>query len=414
MEQQVSLMEDGALIPLRVTSVGSRPQAAWAEGHRVHWPLSLFARTQWRTLLDGSGDLAIPSDPAPVRDDDVAALRERRAFTERPPLSARLPISYHWVPAPARALAARSIGIWNRRRVDRWASFPGWPIDLSADLLADIRSDARGILPSPFAAGTTPVVLTHDIDSAEGLTNLLAKFTPLEEAAGARSTSYVVPCAWPIDHALVGDLVARGHGVGVHGYDHSNTTPFAGDEERRRRLDAARPLAERYGIIGYRAPSLLRTRALLRDLGARYRYDSSIPTSGGLFPVPNNGCATARPFVVEGIVELPLTLPRDGSLRFLGYSPDEIAQAWIECAEIVGRSGGVVVLLTHCERRFSGHPYMLDAYRRFLDWVRGRPDRFAFSAPSDVIDRFSAGIAQASGLAGPGGHDRPHEDGGAR
>jgi peptidoglycan/xylan/chitin deacetylase (PgdA/CDA1 family) len=377
---QVGLVED-ALVSVRVTSAGGRPRAAWGEGLLVHWPRSLLDRTGWRSALSATGDLAIPSGFAPVSAHDVATLRERRAFTERPPISARLPISYQWVPGWARAMVAKTVGIANRRRADRWASFPGWPIDLSADLLEDLRDTGA----APFANRRTPVVLTHDIDSPEGLTNLLSKFTPLEEAVGARSTSYIVPCAWPLDHARVGELVARGHSVGVHGYDHSNTTPFAGDDERRRRLDAARPFAERYGIIGYRAPSLLRTRALLRDLRDRYQYDSSIPTSGGLFPVPNNGCATARPFVVEGIVELPLTLPRDGSLRFLGYSPDEIARVWIECAETVARSGGVVVLLTHCEQRFSGRSGMLGAYRRFLEYLCDRPGRFAFAAPPDVV-----------------------------
>ena len=70
----------------------------------------------------------------------------------------------------------------------------------------------------------------------------------------------------------------------MHGYDHSNLTLFAGSEERRRRVTAARPLIEQYGIIGYRAPSLLRTPELLEELATLYRYDSSIPTSGGLFP----------------------------------------------------------------------------------------------------------------------------------
>src|SRR5262249_52992836 len=154
-------------------------------------------------------------------------------------------------------------------------------------------------------------------------------------------------------------VVARGHEAGVHGFDHSNRTPFAAADERARRLDAAKPLAERYGMVGYRAPSLLRTRRLLRDLSTRYRYDSSIPTSGGPFPVPNNGCASARPFSVEGIAEIPLTLPRDGSLRFLGYQPREIADLWIGCAETIARSGGVVALLTHCERRFTGNARML-------------------------------------------------------
>src|SRR5262249_54086344 len=256
-----------------------------------------------RRGLGANGGLAVPGTHARdvLADDAVRRLRERRAFTDRPPVSARLPISYHWLPGWARTAAAASIGRWNRRRVREWASFPGWPIDLSADALADLLDDG-----SPQrAGGPAPIVLTHDIDSAEGLANLVSKFVPLEEAVGARSTSYIVPCGWPVDHALVQAVVDRGHTVGVHGYDHSNRTPFANDAERARRLDAAKAFAQRYGAIGYRAPSLLRTRALLRDLGKRYRYDTSIPTSGGLFPVPNNGCATARPFAIEGVAELP-------------------------------------------------------------------------------------------------------------
>ena len=130
------------------------------------------------------------------------------------------------------------------------------------------------------------------------------------------------------------------------------------------------------------------TFSLLQDLNGRYLYDSSIPTAGGLFPVPNNGCATARPFFVEQIAELPLTLPRDGSLRFLGCSPDEIAQMWIECADLVASAGGVVVLLTHCERRFSGRAEMLVAYRRLLQHLSARTDRFTFSRPPTVINAF--------------------------
>ena len=55
----------------------------------------------------------------------------------------------------------------------------------------------------------TPVLLTHDIDSPEGLRNLHRMFLPLEEAVGARSANYIVPCAWPVDDAVVQDLLAR-------------------------------------------------------------------------------------------------------------------------------------------------------------------------------------------------------------
>ena len=384
------------MVPVRIASVGNRPGALWAEGLRVRLPASLLDRGAWRRAPGPDGDLEIPPGPASVSGEDVVRLREWRAFTDERPASARLPFNYRLVPGWARALIASAIGRSKRRHVDRWAAFPGWPIDLSADLLDDLRDTST----APLSARRAPVVVTHDIDSAEGLTSLVTNFLPLEEACGARSSSYVVPCAWRLDHALLGELIARGHEVGVHGYDHSNTTPFATSDERARRLDGARSFAERYGATGYRAPSLLRTRQLLRDLAGRYRYDSSIPTSGGLFPTPNNGCATARPFFIEGIAELPISLPRDGTLRFLGYTPDEIVCVWIECAELIARARGVVVLLTHCERRFSGHPRMLDAYRQFLDYLRDRPERFAFSTPTTVLDMASLRRVRSASDAG--------------
>jgi peptidoglycan/xylan/chitin deacetylase (PgdA/CDA1 family) len=230
------------------------------------------------------------------------------------------------------------------------------------------------------------VILSHDLDSPEGLRNLVGSFLALEEAAGARSVSFVVPCGWPLDQALLDEIRARGHEIGVHGYDHSNRTPFLGHEQRLQRLGAARSLIDRYDVVGYRAPSLVRTRQLLADLQRFYRYDSSIPTSGGPFPVPNNGCASARPFRMFDIWEIPLSMPRDGTLRFLGYSHAEILETWKSCADLIARSGGVVTLLTHCEHGFSGNPGMLANYRRFLEHlvVDGR---FAFVTASRLLER---------------------------
>jgi len=367
-------------IDVRVTSVSDNyAWASWAEGQRFKLPADLPTRLNWR--LTASGDLAIERGSLPAPPASIAELRLRAAFTEQPPASSLLPISYQRVPGTVRALIGSAIGRWNRGQAQRWAAFPGWPLDLSADLLFDLSCPTQ-----PRTQEPVPVVLTHDIDSAEGLKNLVERFLPVEESAGARSTNFVVPCAWPVDEGLVAAIVGRGHEIGVHGYDHSNLTPFADAGERRRRLDAPLAFANRHGGAGYRAPSLLRTRALLRDLASRYKYDSSIPTSGGLFPVPNNGCASARPWLVEGIMELPLSMPRDGSLRFLGYSPDQIATLWIECADLIARSHGIVVLLTHCERRFSGGDAMFGAYRRLLDHMQSRPDLFVFRRAIDVVD----------------------------
>ncbi|MGH9349526.1 MAG: hypothetical protein ACRD26_19930 [Vicinamibacterales bacterium] len=361
---------------------GGPPDTAWAEGLTVAVPNALLEATGLARAVDARGDLRLPGDLPPIDPRFAEELRMRSAFTPHPPASSRLPFSYRFVPGPLRRAVASAIGRRHRRQVDRWAAFPGWPLDLSADLLQDLASPGAGAR----AASPTPVILTHDIDSPDGLRSLAGAFLPIEESCGARSTSYVVPCAWPLDEGLLREVRDRGHELGIHGYDHANRTPFAAAAERLARLDAARPLAERFGMSGYRAPSLLRTRALLEDLAPRYRYDSSVPTSGGLFPVPNNGCASARPFRIGGLLEIPITLPRDGSLRFLGHTPDEILRTWQACAGLVARSGGVVVLLTHCERHFSGNAAMLNAYRAFLEWAHGNA-RFTFGTPAGVLAR---------------------------
>ena len=349
------------------------PAAAWAAGMQVTVPDAVAALLAQGNA--GAGEAAAA----------VEAVRMYAAFTPAPPASSRLPFSYQSVPLPVRTLIGDVLGRLQRHRESAWAAFPRWPLDLSADYVAD----ALGGSASPFAGGPAPVLLSHDIDTAEGLKNLVPRFLPLEESVGARSSNYVVPCAWSIDYGMLDEAADRGHEIGIHGFDHSNRTPFAQPDELRARIEAARPLMERYGATGYRAPSLLRTRELLDGLQAFYRYDSSMPASGGLFPVPNNGCATARPFRVGALIEIPLTMPRDGSLRFLGHGPREILRTWKACAQRIADSGGVVSLLTHCEDRFTGNPAMLAAYREFLEHLAVSP-AFEFTTPARILERIGA------------------------
>lgn len=356
--------------------------AQWASRMPVRLPPALVRRM--------AADREAWRDPT-FRNLASNAARELRlsaAFTPAPPASARLPAHYHMVPGPMRRLIGRVIGRVHRVRQARWSRFPGWPLDLSADFAADLARE-RGIVFERI-----PVLLSHDIDTPEGLRNAVKMFLPVEEAAGARSTHFIVPCAWPVDHALVSEIQSRGHEIGVHGFNHANRTPFADTPERRQRLAAGRDFGNRYGATGYRAPSLLRTRELLADLAPLYHYNSSIPTAGGAFPVPNNGCASARPWRLGEIWEIPLTLPRDGSLRFLGHSPAEIGQLWCECAETIASSGGIVSLLTHCEAGFSGNARMLPIYRAFLEWI-ATDHRFEFMRMDQLAGRIET--ARASG-----------------
>lgn len=351
----------------------------------VGLPRAVLPRLGFDPDMPDGQEARLPVGELDITEDDVKALRLSAAFTLRPPASGRLGFSYRRVPPWLRSLAASIIGRVKRRQVARWAKFPSWPLDLSADALADL-------MPGPLRAHDTPtaVILSHDLDSEEGLRNFLARFARMEEDVGARSVNFVVPCSWQLDPGQLSEVQARGHELGIHGYDHANRTPFASPDELQRRVEAGWELAQRYGMKGYRAPSLLRTPALYKALAGRYAYDSSIPTSGGLFPVPNNGCASTRPFTVAGLPVLPLSMPRDGSLRFLGHSPKDILDIWIRCAETIRASAGIVVLLTHCEERFSGNPAMLDAYERFLGFITEHGG-YRFSSPMEVLAPFSGG-----------------------
>ena len=346
-------------------------RVAWASGLPLNLPEPLFRLLREQPPEDAAAEWAREA---------AVALRMSAAFTENPPASSRLPFSYQHIPGPIRRLLARVIGRLQRARQSQWARFPGWPIDLSADIAADLAGVPR------IAFARTPVLLSHDIDSPEGLRNMCDMFLPLEEAVGARSANYIVPCAWPVDAGLVREAMIRGHEIGVHGYDHANRTAFADAPERAQRLAAGHAFAREYNGTGYRAPSLLRTRALIEGLKPLYRYDSSIPTSGGPFPVPNNGCASARPWRFGPLWELPLSMPRDGSLRFLGYSPAEIGALWREAALRIAASGGMVCLLTHCEAGFSGNPLMLAEYRGFLEWIAA-DSRFELMLPVELVNR---------------------------
>ncbi len=378
---------------IRIRDCGGNARLAWAEGEEFVLPASLLGDGRVFARLDQHGDAVLADQAGTIEEDLARSARLAAAFTNRPPISSRLPFNYQIVPGSLRTAVARVVGRMQLSKLTRPGAFPLWPLDLTADFLADLTG-----APSAVPPGPTPVVLTHDLDSPEGMQNLFDRFLDVEEAVGARSTSFVVPNKWPLDHQRLDELVQRGHEIGIHGYDHSNRTAFCPDHELHRRVSAAAVLLRRYQVRGYRAPSLLRTPRLLRALARHYRYDSSIPTSGGVFPVPGNGCASARPFHVQGILELPLSLPRDGSLLFLGCQPEQILDLWVRCAERISRAGGVIVLLTHCERRFSGDSRMRGVYRRFLEYVASS-DRYVWTTAASLLDKIDGVAGRHTGAS---------------
>lgn len=326
---------------------------------------------------DGNCRLNIDAIPEMEKLEIISYLKNLGMFTESPPLSSRIPFSYQLVPQFLRNYIAYTIGGGKRYNVDQWAEFPIFPLDLTVDALSDIFNIKYR------KSEHTPVILTHDIDSSEALKNLYM-FLLEEEKVGARSTNFIVPFKWKIDHEVLLDIKQRGHEIGIHGFDHGNKTPFLKESVINERVEKMHNFIERYGVLGYRSPSLLRTHRLFRVLSRFFRYDSSIPTSGGVFPVPNNGCASARIFQVEGTYEIPISMPRDAALLFYRYKPFEIKEICIRCADIIRKSGGVITLLTHCEKRFIKNGAMLLIYREFLNYLKN-DGRYIFKTCEEII-----------------------------
>ena len=354
--------------------------ARWACGLPIALPVK--SMTNFDRYRNGN-DFALPTVLSPSEKQEVEAVARFLAglccFTEAPPISGRLPFSYHVIPERVRDIIAKIIGAYQKQRESAWAHFPGWPLDLSVDAWRDAACE------QPRPERRTPVILTHDLDSPEGLDSFLEYFSSLEIAHGARSVCYIVPCKWSLNFTQLDTLTKFGHELGIHGFDHANRTPFLDRGQMDERIEAARHTLSAYPVKGYRAPSLLRTPALYSALVKHFAYDSSIPTSGGLYPCPNNGCASARPLRIRQLPVIPLSLPRDGSLRFLGYSPAFILKLWQTYSLRIAESGGIVVLLTHCEKRFSGNAAMLNVYQKFLAWVESN-ERLYFALPMQVLE----------------------------
>jgi hypothetical protein len=294
------------------------------------------------------------------------------------PLSARLPFNYRKLPTWLRnAVARRAVSGWVESQTG--AAAPRWPVDATVDYFADLLE------PKPaYLSGPTPVVISHDLDTPEGLTNYLEFFLPTEMSLGVtRPAAFVVPTWWPTGGGPAEELCANTE-TGIHGFDHSGHTPFAEPKELRSRVAFGVDLASRIGARGYRAPSLLRSRPLLSELAEHYSFDSSIPSSGGPLPTRNSGAATVRPFLMGQLVEVPVTLPRDGSLLFLGTSWPEIAQTWRESARMVREAHGVVVLLIHCEERFSGSAQGRKVVESFVSWL-AESDEFEFTTFEHIV-----------------------------
>jgi len=284
-----------------------------------------------------------------------------------------------------RGLLPRSIQIWLRRQYARRqvrTEFPSWPVERALhdffDLFTSILADVGGE-PVPRIAAwphghAWALVLTHDVESADGLA-ALDPILELERGLGLRSSWNFVPRRYEVDDECIRDLSASGFEVGVHGLHHDGRD-LESLARVQGRLPAMRRAAERWDAVGFRSPATQRRWELMPLLG--FDYDSSYPDTDPFEP-QGGGCCTWLPFFNQDMVELPLTMQQDHTLFVILRHRDETA--WVEKAEFLRAHGGLALIDTHPDYLIDDR--IKDAYRSLLE--RFATDETAWKAlPREV------------------------------
>jgi hypothetical protein len=306
--------------------------------------------------------------------DNFVSERWRAGTPQRGLSSNQLSIYYRvkrFIPRRAQLLARRALV-----RRQGLPDFPGWPLEESLERL--LRFYARCLLlaggrselafdwfwPAPYRAA---LILTHDIESAEGL-NLAIELADLEEERGFRSSFNIVARWYPIDEGILHELLERGFELGVHGVYHDGSM-FASRTAFESQLPIVREMAARVGAAGFRSPATHRIFEWLADLPLA--YDCSVPHSDPYEPIPG-GCCSLWPFFIGDVVELPYTLPQDHTL-FTLLTHRSIA-VWQEQLERIERLHGLAQLVTHPDPGYLGDRSKRALYVEFLDTIRERPE----------------------------------------
>lgn len=262
----------------------------------------------------------------------------------------------------------RGVQIWLRRRfaaVQARFTFPRWPVetclhdffDLMFAILSELADEAIPHIASWPEGREWVLVLTHDVEQAEGLASL-DPVVELERSHGMRSAWNLVPRRYEVDLDRVLSLTTAGFEVGVHGLYHDGRD-LESLSTWRERLPEAHEAATLWGALGFRSAALHRDWDSMRML--EFDYDMSVPDTDPFEP-QDGGCCTWLPFFNGEMVEIPLTLPQDHTLFVILGQQDETA--WVDKAEFLRARGGLAVIDTHPDYLID--PTIFGAYARFV------------------------------------------------
>jgi peptidoglycan/xylan/chitin deacetylase (PgdA/CDA1 family) len=209
------------------------------------------------------------------------------------------------------------------------------------------------------------LILTHDVESGEGLRRML-EIADLEEERGFRSSFNIVASWYPIDYGIVRELRDRGFEIGVHGLRHDRSL-FASRAGFLRQLPKVEEAVRQLGAQGFRSPSTYRVYEWLAELPVL--YDASMPHSDPFEPQPG-GCCTLWPYAIGDVVELPYTMSQDHTLFTL--LEERSVDPWISQVEAIEQRHGLIQCVSHPDPGYLGDADKRALYVELLDALAER------------------------------------------
>ena len=313
----------------------------------------------------------------------ISDIIRNKAIEQKRPLCRPFPFVFHIGSVRMRACLYKAAILWSKIKNARIRDpYPAWPIDVSLSSLLHVAATqgisplSMGIYAGPWPDGKKSVVcLSHDVDSYHGYLSI-PKITAVEKRYHVKATYNIPGMRYKVDLAYLKRLEDEGFEFGIHGYKHTQSSPFLGAPELTARLQRSLERFRGLTITGYRSPALLRTKRLFEVLSQFLEYDSSVPDTENFLHSRsvNNGCSIPFPYMVGTILEIPLTVPQDAVLLALAYSPEKILDCWLEKIAFLKKIGGVIVLNTHPDPPFLGNAAMLDIYDRLLSGLARDPE----------------------------------------
>jgi hypothetical protein len=222
------------------------------------------------------------------------------------------------------------------------------------------------------------LAVSHDVETQLGLEDGAGRLIEIEKELGIRSTWNIPSDRYPLSSQLLIALAENGE-VGGHDTKHDGRLFFASIKDKLDRVKRCRErleLLSRRPVRGFRAPLLQHSRELVETLGkAGYEYDSSMPSWEPLSPtsLKPHGVGTVFPFLISGLVEIPVSMPQDHQLiRVGGLGVAEAVDQLLEVSRWIAKTGGACVLLVHPDYEF-GQEEGREEYFRLLRSFRSDP-----------------------------------------